>query len=343
MLKDKSHKCGPSCECRYRIPDRKRKRSTVRTEKEGVKWYSWRGEERIQPLAQVVPKRGAYDLFMNVYCRAVSQSKFTCNSNISLITDGPIGQYMFKYCFKDNTADQTAEYAEVDATIKKCDGQRIHEDDRREALRLLNRAAFAHNRRNVLNAPLASFLLRNKSRFYFSHEFTYCPLKDVMRLHRQRKVDSILKVTQDGKTFFENQALHYLCRPKQTEEESLYSFFEIYKVTWCGKKSKDEDVLPFIADTGFYKHPSAIREGQNKGKCRQGIQVKAEPGLCKICQWLFPDTAYFGGDIMTCDLQTLNIQMETYAELVLTLFFPHCSGDDLKVHHNTCYPFVMKL
>ena len=339
----KNHKCGPLCECRYRLPDRKRKQTTVRIDQEGVQWFSWRGTEALQPLAQIVPKRATYDLFQNVYCPAVSQTKFTCNSNISLITDGPVGQYMFKYCYKDNTNDQSAEYAEVDAAIKKADGIRVHEDDRKEALRLINRAAFAHNKRNVINAPLASFLLRNDSRFYFSHVFTYCPLKDIMRLHKNRKVDSVLKVTTEGTTFLENQALHYLCRPKELEDFGVRDFYEQYAVSWTGKRSSEGPILPFIANTGFYEHPSAVTEGRQKGKCRQGVYEKKEFGFIKVSQWSFPDTANFKADILTCDVSKLNSFMETYAELVLTLFHPHRSPEDLKVAYNTIYPFTMKL
>ena len=58
---------------------------------------------------------------------------------------------------------------------------RVHKDDRSEAVRLTVtcRAAFAHNKGNVIGAGFASFLTRHDSRFYFSHGFQYCPLRDL--------------------------------------------------------------------------------------------------------------------------------------------------------------------
>ena len=73
-----------------------------------------------------VPKRSTYNLLQHVSCKAVSESKFACDSNISLITDGPIGQYQFKYQLKGTQEDDTAEYAEVDASMKK-DQSRLHD------------------------------------------------------------------------------------------------------------------------------------------------------------------------------------------------------------------------
>jgi hypothetical protein len=72
--------------------------------------------------------------------------KFTCNSNVAVITDGPIGMYACKYINKPNEKDDTIEYAQVEATMKKmADEGRKHQDDKSEALCLICRAAFAHN------------------------------------------------------------------------------------------------------------------------------------------------------------------------------------------------------
>ena len=41
-----------------------------------------------------------------------------CNTNANVITDGPIGQYMFKYQHKSTQKDDVAEYEHVDRAIK---------------------------------------------------------------------------------------------------------------------------------------------------------------------------------------------------------------------------------
>ena len=340
--KSAGHTCGPNCECRYRLPDRKRKYSDVMTAKESVPWFTWRGTSKPQPLVQLLPKRGTYDLYQNVSCKAISESKFTCNSNVSVITDGPISQYIFKYIFSGTQEEDTAEYGLLNATMKRVTG-RQHDDDRLEAVRLIRRAAFAHNKKNVLNAPMASYLTRHDSRFYFSHEFTFCPLIDLVKLHDKQHVECLQKFDDDGTTFFENQALHYLCRPLELESISAKTFSECYKVSYVSKSKLDEDkIFRMCPDTGFYQHPSVTKVGRYKGQCKQGVEVRAEFGYCSVSQWSFPDTATFGDDILTCDVSNMNKKMELYAQHVLTLFYPHRSAGDLQVS-DVRYPYVMKM
>jgi hypothetical protein len=218
----KKHVCGPTCECRYRLPDRCRPTPAVKTEFDGKAkpWYAWDGSAFNQPIIQILPKRRPYDLFQNVSCNAISQTKLSCNTNVSLVTDGPIGAYQHKYQLKPNRDDEQAEYATIEADMKKLKG-RVHESDRSEALRLICRAAFAHNKSAVISPAFASYLLRNESRFYFSHEFIWCPLGDVIRLHNKQDVNALVKHCSDGASFFENSALHYLCRHKDLENVSL--------------------------------------------------------------------------------------------------------------------------
>ena len=173
----RKHVCGPNCECRFRLPDKKRRRAEIYVNQESISWYLWNGDVKEQPLCQISPKRKKYDLFQNTSCPAISYSKFSCNNNVSVILDGPIGQYQHKYQEKETQQDDTADYKEVEATMRKfdCDSRR-HEDDRPEALRRICRAAFAHNKKNVISPCFASYSLRHGSRFSYSHDFKYCPL-----------------------------------------------------------------------------------------------------------------------------------------------------------------------
>lgn len=260
----KAHKCGPNCECRFRLPDLSRDNAKVRTLHNSTTWYEWNGTGIEQPLVEFLPKRGTYDMFQNASCRAISESKLSCNSNVSLITDGPVGQYQFKYQMKGTQEDDSRPYREVENSIKSLNG-RAHEDDRKEAIRVVCRAAFAHNKKNVIGPSMASYLNEHGSRFYFSHDFVYCPLKDIIALLNNAAVDGIARYSEDGTMFFENQALHYLCRSQELEDCSVKEFFEEYRVLNTGfyeKKHKrdddgDDDVFPFEADTGYFKHPSA--------------------------------------------------------------------------------------
>ena len=100
--KKRGHICGPTCECRHRLPDKKRTRAETLEEKNNIDWCSWNSDVHKQPLAQTLPKHGQCDLFQNTACNAISHSKSVCNSNASLILDGPIGQCMHKCQEKEN-------------------------------------------------------------------------------------------------------------------------------------------------------------------------------------------------------------------------------------------------
>ena len=340
----RGHKCGPSCECRYRLPDLPRSHATVQCHSE-MDWYSWDGSSYQIPLSQIAPKRGKYDLFQNCCCEPVSHSKFTCNSNVALILDGPIGQYMHKYQEKQNQAEETADYHEVESTIKRmANEERVYEDDRKEALRKICRASFAHNKRNVISPCFASYLIRHSSRFYYSLDFTYCPLKDLVRIHNKQEVRGMLKYQPwgEGRCFFENQALNYLCRHPSLEDLSLKIYTEHYCDAYVSQ-SKEEKVLRYMASTiAGFSHPSVIKSNQsaNKGKCSHGSMMREEPTFIRVSQWMFPDTAEFRENILTCDEKDFNQKMEEYAQLVLCLFMPHRGKQDLMGEGS--FPYIRK-
>ena len=89
-IKKRNHKCDSECECRFCLPDRKRRKTQIRTLEEKKPWFTWSGGWRDQALVEFLPRRSSYDVFQNISCKAISESKFSCNSNISLITDGPV-------------------------------------------------------------------------------------------------------------------------------------------------------------------------------------------------------------------------------------------------------------
>ena len=211
------------------------------------------------------------------------------------------------------------------------------------------RAAFAHNKSNVISASMASYLLRHKSRFYFSHEFVYCPLTDLVRLHNKQDVCGSVNVTRDG-NFFENLALHYLCRPQNLENLGPKEFFEKYEVKFvppANRQCKNNPVVPFQHDTGHFQHPSAktITRGKEKGKtrCRQGVQLRESECYAKVSQWAWPDTAHFNKSILECSDSEVNRTMDTYAQLALTLLVPHRCSKDLRDLSHTDFQYTHKL
>ena len=142
-------------------------------------------------IKEVCICRHAYDAYQNVSCPAISQSKLTCNTNITAIMPGPAGQYAFKYHLKGTQKDDTGEYERVaSATRKVLSSVRAHQSDGSEAVRRLLSASFAHQKTNVIGGAMASYLTRNKSRFVFSHKTVWCPLRDIKQLLKGKQVNA---------------------------------------------------------------------------------------------------------------------------------------------------------
>jgi hypothetical protein len=149
---------------------------------------------------------------------------------------------------KSTQEDDSAAYADVEKSIKSLKS-RTHEDDWKEALRLVRRASFAHNNSNVIGAPMASELVEHGSRFYFSHSFTYGALKDIIKLLNNSEVDAVAKYNLDGSVYYENLGLHYLCRPDELEDCCVKDFFENYKavrLSLVAKKRKRKKGEPEV-------------------------------------------------------------------------------------------------
>jgi hypothetical protein len=98
-------------ECRYRFPQRKKKRTHVQNVSETpVRWFFWDGSFDDRYIKEVCERRRSYDAFQNVACHAISHSKLTCNTNVLALMPGPAGQYAFKYHLKGTQKDDTEQY-----------------------------------------------------------------------------------------------------------------------------------------------------------------------------------------------------------------------------------------
>ena len=212
-------------ECRMRLPDLRRKRARVNETKEAC-WYKWDGSKITKKLIEVCPRRGNFDELQNVSCPVISESKMTCNSNIQIIAPGPVVVYCTKYTSKPTQQQETQDYGRVqDVTRKILSEERKHPEDRSEALRRILRASFAHNKENVVGASMASFLTRHGSRFFLSREFAWCPLRDLDSLLTKATMSLVTFRSFKGDNFFENSALHYLCRPYELESIDVATFY----------------------------------------------------------------------------------------------------------------------
>jgi hypothetical protein len=317
---------GKNYECRYRYPQRKKRRTIVQNASQSpVNWYLWDGTHEKRFIKEVCVKRQAYDAFQNVSCHAISHSKLTCNTNISLIMPGPVGQYVFKYNMKDTQEDDTEEYERVaQATQRVLSKHRAYDSDRSEGVKRLLAASFAHQKTNVVGGAMASYLTRNKSRFIFSHKTVWCPLKDMRGLLKgERAAASIL---HNGHVpFFQCVALDYLCRPLELESYCAFDFFTLFEVVRLTSKTRD-GLLQF--HNGLFQHPSYRSSSDS---FLQGVRPRRETRLVKVYQADFPDTADFGGSLLD-ENHSISQCMERYCEQVLLLFSPLRHSSDITLH-----------
>ena len=153
-----------------------------------------------------------------------------CNTNISLLFPGPVGQYTFKYNLKDTQKDDVEKYNRVSkSTQKSLSAARSHESDRSESIRRLLSASHVHQQENVLHGTMGSYLVRRKKRYIFSHSTVWCPLRDLDKILNEGEVFTTIAYN-GSQPYYQNSALHYLCRPAELEELSAYDFYSKYEV-----------------------------------------------------------------------------------------------------------------
>ena len=129
-------------------------------------------------------------------------------------------------------------------------------------------------------------------------------------------------------TFFQCNALHYLCRPADLNHLSAFEFYSSYEV--INATSQNRESLKEFWKGGTFVHPSYSKE---KNLFRQGVRAREKKCLTRIFQYDFPDSAGFGGPI-TEETTVINEIMEEYSELVLLLFFSYRSEQDLCIEES---------
>ena len=159
---------------------------------------------------------------------------------------------------------------------------------------------------------MASFLICNKSRFIFSHETVWCPLKQFILIINGDNTNAV-KCCNGKVPFFNCAALHYLCHPIQLESINVFDFYGNSEIINKTRKNESE-LLELINDK--FQHPSFNR---TKMKFQQGVKRRSKPKLVRICQYDFPDTKCFGGNMLD-DKATINASMEIYCRNVLFFY-----------------------
>ena len=331
------------CEdCRYRLPKKDEPKTNILGTGEHVKWFKPDGSYILQEIKETAPKRSKLDAFQNQSVPAVGQSRLAYgNTNVALLQPGPSLTYTTKYAAKSTQEDDGADFEKVarialKASLRMQDSNEdtdsmteaeVNQRNRREALKRVLAVAFVLNASTVIGAPLAAYLVRNKTRFLMSHQTKWCPLVDLEKLIFGDTVSQYL-IKSRASTYMTCDALDYLCRPnsQQFEDMSAFDFFGKVEVL-RRKANSDNGSEPFVNSNAF-KHPSFNEKSKIFAASVRRIQDEDKQKLCQIQQYFFPDTARFGGCILSGKI--INEDTETYCRRAMLLFKPFRSISDLR-------------
>ena len=313
-------------ECRYYLPQQANKRTKVVPSESPVIWYMYTGEKKEIPNYNVVIKRPKFDVMTNTYCPVISQC-LMCNSNVSVVINGPHCFYVTKYAPKPTQEEDNNDYVYQADWIHRRLSCRRFEEDHREALSRLLGASIVHNGKNVISATMAKFLINNTSRFQLSDTIYYIPISEMRKV---LKSDSFVvrlshyNVDDKNEMFLESYSHHYLLRPKELEKLTLYDFTKYYEVKRFNKTTINKE----LDIEEEYEFPES-----HPGHKLQCIRKRAKEITPGINNYFFPCSSKFEGNILNNDTQITPI-MEEYAEVVLIVFCSYRNQNDLKIDNS---------
>ncbi|CAB9528243.1 hypothetical protein SEMRO_2179_G317910.1 [Seminavis robusta] len=286
---------------------------------------NWKGERELQSSITVRPKRTLQDAYTNSYCKAISASKCPCNSNIQVTTGARPAIYCSCYAAKRTQKEDTGELKKMGSYVAHRFLEEHKDNTLFEGFSRLMGTVIVGTSEHVVAAPMAAYLVRNQSRFRWSHKFKYIPVKEVVELIQRTTIDSLnMSVLQhDSGCFLTSEALHYLqCPKKNFEHYCLIDFFQEYEIVRSDKPSETNEA------EGTY---TTIDDNAHPGYNKQIIKKQKEPVLAQFSHWAFPDASSFGGDILQMSQYPMNTSVENYCQTILVLYHPFRSLDDITI------------
>ncbi|HSN67495.1 MAG TPA: AAA family ATPase [Fusibacter sp.] len=305
-------------ECRMMVPSCACQQCEVMFNDENSNWYDWQGNNVPRPLFLFRPERSHGDMFVNVH-NSMASVLFGCNTNVIAGVDGGSVMYCTCYISKNTQKEDSEHYGraakqmvkKMKASVENAEQQQSSStaegsvDKISVGMKGMIGGVFMASAALKTSAPLAAYLIRNGSRFHYSHRVGYVNKNSYFSgLDNDISIDS----TGEGKVFYKSQVANYLCRPNLLENVSLYDFVSDYSV--CRPSATSMDWAE--------PHPS-----KNYLKVKK-INVKRVPSINYLD---FVDTKFFGGNnILTCGVPDDDKEeyqmMEEYARKVCALFLP---------------------
>jgi hypothetical protein len=268
-------------------------------------------------------QRHKFDVFMNQYHPDLSLA-LGSNTNVQCGIGGACMYYVTLYVSKSTNTEDKYAYALMARNLYK---YIRHREENVNSLtngiefengaRILLTAVLNHTESVVVSAPMAWFLMRNQSRFLFSHTHGYAPFYGFLK----KSVFSSI-ISMHGEAFMSNPMNDYLYRPQELEDLNWYEFVAYYEMVQFSEKNK-HDIMRFSSHAHPLSHSKGIRE-------REHMVTQL------ISYTNFPCASEFEGNIMSPSIIP-NAAMEKYARMALCLFVPFRDKEAFNPLQGTCF------
>ncbi|KAG7352599.1 helitron helicase-like protein [Nitzschia inconspicua] len=158
---------------------------------------------------------------------------FGCNTNVIAGVDGGSIMYCTCYVSKNTEMDDVKHFGVAAKQMVKKLQERImdrmaleNEDEEEEissiGMKGLIGAVLMATKEHKVAAPMASYLIRNHSRFHFSHDFAYVNIDNFLKdVHE----DFNISANEKGFVCLKSNVANYLYRPKELEDTCVYFFW----------------------------------------------------------------------------------------------------------------------
>ncbi|KAG7362094.1 hypothetical protein IV203_025760 [Nitzschia inconspicua] len=302
------------CECQMKIPSPDTTKTLVLFDDVQTKWYDWRGNDISRALSICAPKRAHVDAFVNVNNSFVS-TLFGCNTNVATGLDGGSVMYCTCYISKNTEKEDSEHFASAAKHMVKrmeqrmmermvIDSEEQEEEDSSIGLKSMIGAALMATKQHKVAAPMASYLIRNGSRFHYSHFFAYVNIGSFFKdVHE----DFNISADGDGKVFLKSSVANYIYRPKELEGVCVYDFLAKYSACKPTKNSFNWAQV----------HP-------NKDHLK--ISQLTTERIPVINYLNFVDTRNFNGnDIFSCNIEEISVEERSHGRICKELLCVICA------------------
>jgi PIF1-like helicase/Helitron helicase-like domain at N-terminus len=313
-------------ECRFLIPKQPSIERTKVTFRENCFYdmNEWNGVQGRRAPFELNMKRAFSDVYVNTNHSPTSIS-LGCNSNLQVGIDGRHIIYCTLYTGKSTQQEDSSKYSNISKQLAKYIKKQQDNMERTNEIsstpfdigfRRLLGAVLSNSSAHVISATLASFIIREGSRFVKSHECVCLPLPSFMSR------DIVVKLqTCHQRSYLSSQVFNYQFRPLILESLCAYDFFEQFEMKRLQKK--DDTIMHFI--------------GEHSGKNLHGVKKRDHAAIPILGFSDFINSAKFEGhNILTYNVFSDSVSPESlnamikYSKQVLMIFVPWRSQEVLE-------------